>query len=182
MSRTTPRVHFGPFEVDWDTFGVVVSHIGVDTGEHISLPRAQHSLDAVRKLVQDGDCSLLKLVCLLVDSHATEVKDNVYSLLGLTGNREADLVAATYDDGIAAAFAKATYASIITSGTYGILGFLNFANPRPPRVRTWALKFSRVGDRHFKTQLWNRKVNRKSKSRAWTGRTETCQVPQLIFN
>ena len=76
----------------------------------------------------------------------SEARDNVYSLLKLTGDREADLVAATYDDGIAAAFAKATYASIITSGTYGILGFLNFANPRPPRVPTRALNFSRGGD------------------------------------
>lgn len=156
-----PVVQFGPYRIEWAQLGILSSSLITRMGAHtsaISLPAAQADMEKARDLVKRGKGTLSQLLRILGDLQASDDRDTVYSLLGMIDPEEAYKVYANYEDSTTIAFAKATYASILSSKSYDILMLLSFSDEiaRPAGLPSWAFNFAFGGDRKVKIDDWNR--------------------------
>ncbi|KAK5112172.1 hypothetical protein LTR85_011605 [Meristemomyces frigidus] len=170
----------------WEIFGMGLFHKkGTSEYQPIDGKRAQRwytgaerqtvaerfsMIDGLRRRIPAGHtASMASTLSLKKDQDCGDDRDKVYSIVSLILPSEAQLLQPDYTMPAVELFARATYASIIVTGSFQILMLRRLFQPKllnrvPP---TWAIDFNRVNSNY--PGLWA------AHRLQWPGQRETCQ-------
>jgi hypothetical protein len=98
-------------------------------------------LNITRDGIVEGERNLLDLALVMMNSTATDPRDQVYSMRGLLHPAHRDRVTVDYAIPAWQTYAAATYSTMVYEGNLEALKFVRICNDRMPELPSWAIDF-----------------------------------------
>lgn len=141
LARKDPIVKFGGHERPWRELTDAISNQAtIPTGQSAIFSLHSAKFDSLRD--PNFSRNLFTLSIVLNETDTLDPRDKVYCVLPSLPDDERRRIMPDYDKPIPEVFAEATYASIASSGSIGIMSLIAGSRPTVKGNPTWAVDFT----------------------------------------
>ncbi|KAL4889952.1 heterokaryon incompatibility protein-domain-containing protein [Aspergillus ambiguus] len=142
LARNDPTVMFGPYQMRWDEvqdLAIRKSQFPWDKWALFGIDIGRYNF--LRSSELDRNLHYLSIV--LTDAVASNARDKVYSIFPSLPDKERNLITLDYNKSVSEVFAQATYASIASTGSLGIMSLVSRSVCTGTYdLPTWAVDFT----------------------------------------